>query len=74
MIEPDEIIHHETNRGTPYQIVRWTCPECKQSKSHIEIDGEWCHGDSEAASFGAGGNWEGCLTCAVAREKRKRTQ
>ena len=65
MIEPHEVRHNETEAGTKYQIEKWTCPECNQEKSTLIIDGEWCHGDSQGATFGPklGQKWEGCVEC-----------
>ena len=66
MIKPEEVLNCETGNGTKYSIKKWTCPICNEQKSTLFIDGEWCHGDLQAAYFYNEEHAEGCSTCILA--------
>lgn len=53
----------ETRRGTAYRIAKWTCPRCAKPCSMLELDGEWCHGDSMSISFIDGVRTVSCGAC-----------
>lgn len=68
-----ELSERQTDRGTPYSIERWTCPNCGKACSSLILDDEWCHGDSLSISFGpekdADGTWtrhHKCNACWLA--------
>lgn len=68
-----ELSERQTDRGTPYSIERWTCPNCGKACSSLTLDDEWCHGDSLSISFGpekdADGTWtrhHKCNACWLA--------
>lgn len=65
MIEPIDKQQMETRQGTPYEIWKWVCPQCKKPRSTLYIDGEWCHGDGQVASTDADSTgWkEQCIEC-----------
>jgi hypothetical protein len=46
-----EVDTRETDHGTEYRVNKWTCPRCGKACSNIDIDDEWCHGDSLCISF-----------------------
>lgn len=62
----DETRHCETSKGTPYTVEKWTCPICKEHKSTLLIDDEWCHGDAHASQFYLGEHKDGCSKCILA--------
>ena len=60
---PQDCDERETGSGTEYRICKWTCPGCGKACSMLEIDGEWCHGDSLCISFIDGVRSVGCTAC-----------
>ncbi len=62
----------ETQKGTEYQIEKWKCQLCGEDKSTLSIDGEWCHGDSQAAHFHRGKYVQGCSKCIIKRSPMNR--
>lgn len=58
-----ETWNNETDLGTKYQVIKWTCPHCHEQKSMLTIDDQWCHGDIEAAYFYNGKSFAGCAKC-----------
>jgi len=72
MIKPSCIREMETEKGTLYQIEKWICPICKQGKSTLYIDDEWCHGDSYGSRYGGGLEpLEGCTECLMTANEEK---
>jgi hypothetical protein len=67
---PQDCSERETDAGTAYRICKWTCPGCGKECSNLEIDGEWCHGDSLCISFHNGARSVGCNACWLDAERR----
>jgi hypothetical protein len=61
-----EVDTRETDRGTEYRVNKWTCPGCGKACSNIDIDDEWCHGDSLCISFHNGVRSIRCSACWLA--------
>lgn len=62
-MEPHDKRLLETRSGTKYEVWKWTCPACKQERSTLYIDGEWCHGHGQTASSNKNGWYERCDEC-----------
>jgi hypothetical protein len=56
----------ETRSGTQYRVCKWTCPKCGNACSMLEIDDEWCHGDSLCISHTDGKRVISCGRCWLA--------
>jgi hypothetical protein len=61
-----EVDTRETDAGTKYRVNKWACPSCGKACSNIDIDDEWCHGDSLCISFIDGVKSIRCSTCWLA--------
>jgi hypothetical protein len=64
VFDPDETWRRQTGAGTKYEVAKWTCPKCRQQRSTLYIDDEWCHGESFGISYVDGVRSERCGTCA----------
>lgn len=53
----------ETEKGTKYQIAKWTCPTCGKANSTLYLDGSWCHGDSLVVRMIEGEHTVMCGSC-----------
>ena len=56
----------ETEKGTKYQIAKWTCPTCGKANSTLYLDGSWCHGDSLTVRIVDGVSAVYCDSCWLA--------
>ena len=60
---PMDISARETRAGTAHRVCKWTCPTCGKACSMLEIDDEWCHGDSMSIRYKDGQRRVGCGAC-----------
>jgi LSD1 subclass zinc finger protein len=56
----------DTASGTTYHVCKWICPGCGKACSYLEIDGEWCHGDSMVIQYRDGVRSVKCSACWLA--------
>lgn len=57
------VYERETERGTKYNVAKWTCPSCGKACSTLYLDGLWCHGDSMSVRIIEGVRTVACGSC-----------